>query len=158
MVLCGALVRKHRRVLHLSVHSFTPVFEGCTRPTDLGILYDPKRKTESEAARHLIATLRDIFPQLKIHANRPYRGISDGHTNALRREFKDTAYCGIEIEVNQRWVQNRTKDFIQTLGDALRDWAIQPFCTKFRSSSSISGTERRPLITSSRRKGNESSI
>src|SRR5690606_11229106 len=34
-------------VLHVSVHSFTPVMRGYERPTDLGLLFDPARMRES---------------------------------------------------------------------------------------------------------------
>jgi predicted N-formylglutamate amidohydrolase len=41
-----------RPVLHLAVHSFTPVFGGRRRPVDVGLLYDPARRRE----RHLATT------------------------------------------------------------------------------------------------------
>ncbi|HEX6891000.1 MAG TPA: N-formylglutamate amidohydrolase, partial [Chryseolinea sp.] len=34
------------QVLHLSIHTFTPVWEGLERIVDLGLLFDPQRKNE----------------------------------------------------------------------------------------------------------------
>ena len=38
------------QILHLSIHSFTPVLNGVERNADFGLLYDPSRKTESAFA------------------------------------------------------------------------------------------------------------
>ena len=42
--------------------------------------------------------------------NYPYRGVSDGHTAALRRRFRKR-YLGLEIEVNQRFPLGPEKDW-----------------------------------------------
>ena len=36
---------------------------------------------------------------LRVKMNLPYRGTSDGHTTALRREFPASRYAGVEVEV-----------------------------------------------------------
>lgn len=91
-------------VLHVSVHSFTPVLDGDVRDVDLALLYDPGRRAEKALARAWLAALRDELPELRVRANAPYRGTSDGHTTALRRRFADERYLGVEIEVNQALV------------------------------------------------------
>ena len=93
-------IRRNRRVFHLSLHSFTPVLHGQTRKADIGILYDPGRKTETAAARALQHILRDITG-LRIRRNYPYRGTADGFTASLRKTHSGRAYLGIEIEINQ---------------------------------------------------------
>jgi len=93
---------RHGEVLHLSVHSFTPVLNGVARPNDIGILYDPQRTREKDLAGRLVGALRAVPPKLSARMNFPYRGTSDGHTTHLRRHFNEDAYLGIELEINQR--------------------------------------------------------
>ena len=51
-------IRGGRRVLHVSVHSFTPVLHGEPRRADIGLLYDPGRRRETELAQGWHAALR----------------------------------------------------------------------------------------------------
>jgi hypothetical protein len=39
---------------------------------------------------------------LKVRKNYPYKGISDGLTTSLRKQYTQKNYCGIEIEINQK--------------------------------------------------------
>ncbi len=96
------LVKTRGRVLHLSVHSFTPVLHGVRRMADIGLLYDPSRERESRFCVALRGELLDRMPSLGVRRNYPYRGISDGLTTFLRRRFPAESYLGIEIEINQR--------------------------------------------------------
>ncbi|MHA7832932.1 MAG: N-formylglutamate amidohydrolase [Algiphilus sp.] len=89
--------------LHLSVHSFTPCLDGVPRHTDIGLLYDPHRPLERTLAAELVRALR-AEGVWTVHRNQPYRGRADGHTTALRRQLPATTYAGIEIEINQRWM------------------------------------------------------
>ena len=41
-------IKAHGAVIHLSIHSFTPVFDGIERNADIGLLYDPRRPGEKE--------------------------------------------------------------------------------------------------------------
>ncbi len=91
------------RVLHLSVHSFTPILDGEVRHADLGLLYDPSRRREAEFCGRWQETLRMLQPGLRVRRNYPYRGVSDGLVTSLRRRFGAKQYVGIELEVNQRW-------------------------------------------------------
>jgi predicted N-formylglutamate amidohydrolase len=88
-------------VLHVSVHSFTPELDGVVRNADVGLLYDPRRADEVRAVRAWQAALAAVDPGLRVRRNYPYRGVADGHTTALRRDFP-AGYAGIELEVNQR--------------------------------------------------------
>lgn len=98
-------IERRRTVIHVSVHTFTPVLRGVTRTADIGILYDPSRHFERTLAFQWRATLWRLDPSLRVRLNYPYRGISDGHVRALRKLFTDRDYAGIELEVNQRWVR-----------------------------------------------------
>jgi len=88
-----------RPVVHLSVHSFTPVLDGQARTADIGLLYDPRRPAEVALARRWRGLLSDHGWAVRL--NYPYRGVADGHTTALRRRHPE-GFAGIELELNQR--------------------------------------------------------
>lgn len=94
----GQYIKEGKKVWHLSIHSFTPVWKGITRQADIGLLYDPARKSETSLARHWQNLLKQ---EAVVRRNYPYRGTSDGFTVALRKQFTDKEYVGIEVEVNQ---------------------------------------------------------
>lgn len=98
-------IGRERRVLHLSIHSFTPSLNGASRGQDLALLYDPRSSAERCLAACWIAALRRAEPTLRLRRNHPYRGRDDGLTTALRTRFSPDAYAGIEVEVNQRHVR-----------------------------------------------------
>ncbi|MEJ2206102.1 MAG: N-formylglutamate amidohydrolase [Gemmatimonadota bacterium] len=98
-------IGRGRRVLHLSIHSFTPSLNGATRSQDLALLYDPRSAVERCLAGAWIAALRRAEPALRLRRNHPYRGRADGVTTALRKRFGADVYAGIEVEVNQRHVR-----------------------------------------------------
>jgi predicted N-formylglutamate amidohydrolase len=89
-----------RAVLHVGVHSFTPELDGRVREVDVGVLYDPARAREFAFCRAWIAELRRGLPGLRVRANRPYRGTSDGLTTHLRAVL-GKRYLGVELEVSQ---------------------------------------------------------
>ena len=91
------------RAVHLSIHSFTPVFAGEKRRVDIGLLFDPRRFAESAYCRRLQQELRKRSPQLRVRRNHPYRGTADSLVTALRRRHGEERYLGIEIEINQRY-------------------------------------------------------
>ena len=100
--IAGFLAQNHS-VLHLSVHSFTPELNGEIRNADIGLLYDPQRKTEKEFCARWKQELAILDPQLIVRFNYPYRGTADGFTKHLRKLFPDEKYGGIELEVNQKY-------------------------------------------------------
>ena len=89
------------RVIHLGIHSFTPVLNNVVRNADIGILYDPARTWEAQVATSIIEEIQARAPRLRIRRNYPYLGKSDGLTTSLRKKF-GPAYAGIEIEINQK--------------------------------------------------------
>jgi len=99
-----AAIERHigsgKRVLHLALHSFTPVLEGKIRTADVGLLYDPRRHREKRFAIALQHTLLEMT-RLGIRRNYPFRGNADGLTTALRQVFAPGDYLGLEIELNQ---------------------------------------------------------
>lgn len=111
-------IEKGFDVLHLGVHSFTPVLAGAVRRADLALLYDPARPAERALVGEWVGGLKARLPDLRIMRNDPYRGTSDGLTTTLRKRFADPRYLGIEIEVNQRLVGNDGR-FPPRIADAL---------------------------------------
>lgn len=103
------LSAQQKRVIHFSIHSFTPVLNGNKRNADIGLLYDPARRLEKMLARKLGRALAEQFPRIRIRYNYPYRGNADGMTSYLRKRFNASTYCGIEIELNQQHVVARDK-------------------------------------------------
>jgi predicted N-formylglutamate amidohydrolase len=89
------------RVLHLSVHSFTPKLNGEVRNAEIGVLYDPNRTYEKGLALGLVAALKDEGGGVRVRRNYPYVGYSDGFTTYLRRCFRVSRYAGIELETRQ---------------------------------------------------------
>lgn len=103
------LIEGGEKVIHLSIHSFTPFLKGEIRDADIGLLYDPSRKTEKIFCQDLKSNLRSENSALKIRFNYPYLGKADGFTTYLRRKFPEN-YSGIELEVNQKFVNNNQMD------------------------------------------------
>lgn len=87
-------------LVHLAIHSFTPVLNGEERDADVGILYDPKRSMENKIADVIIDEIHKRAPELKVRRNYPYLGKTDGLCTTLRKISKQ--YAGFEIEFNQR--------------------------------------------------------
>jgi predicted N-formylglutamate amidohydrolase len=122
-----ALVQRERtagrRVLHVGVHSFTPVLRGNVRTMDVAFLYDPGRAFEVAIVEAWREALRRRAPDLVVRRNAPYRGIDDGLTRALRRRFPDRDYAGIELELNQGRLRSGRFPvaFVQAIVSSLRD-------------------------------------
>lgn len=97
----GTMTGESCPVVHIAVHTFTPVLQGKQRTADMGLLYDPSRSTE----RCLAASWRTLLlaqdNNLRIRRNSPYKGTSDGITSWLRTFYPDRHYAGIELEINQ---------------------------------------------------------
>lgn len=107
-------MQRNGQVIHISVHSFTPVLEGIERKADIGLLYDPA----TEEKRFCEAWKNEIMAASpkKVRFNYPYRGTADGFTTYLRKQFP-RGYNGIELEVNQRLLAD--EDSIKRVGQVL---------------------------------------
>lgn len=91
------------KLLHVSCHSFVPVWQGIDRNVDLALLYDPARKLEKLTADAWIQTLPEVRPGFRVRRNNPYRGVTDGVCTWLRKQLPATRYAGLEIELNHRY-------------------------------------------------------
>ncbi|GIX00358.1 MAG: hypothetical protein KatS3mg111_3690 [Pirellulaceae bacterium] len=121
-------IKGRARVLHLSVHTFTPQLHGRVRRADIGLLYDPRCRGEKAFCRLWKQTLAQCRPDLIVRCNYPYLGRADGLTSALRKQFGER-YAGIELEVNQGWLaadksqwRGLTHDLAATFAAAFSRW------------------------------------
>jgi predicted N-formylglutamate amidohydrolase len=111
------MVAQATRVIHLGVHTFTPELRGQVRRADIGLLYDPSRPRE----RSLCRRWRDAMRLDRVYMNSPYRGVADGLTTAMRRRFPPDRYLGIELEVNQRLIDDMpAAELIRSFREAIR--------------------------------------
>jgi len=115
-------VQAKQFVWHLSFHSFTPELNGEVRTAEIGLLYDPRRAPERAFCDRWQANLREAFPGYRVRRNYPYRGIADGHTTALRKQFSARQYAGIELEVNQRLFQQATQQVRSLISGLFQTW------------------------------------
>lgn len=97
------LIVSNWQVVHLSVHTFTPVFEGIARTVDVGLLFDDERQNEKIFCQSWRECIRQTDKSLNVESNQPYKGSDDGFTTFLRTQFSGDAYLGIELEVNQKF-------------------------------------------------------
>lgn len=96
------LMNQKETVVHLSVHSFTPVLNSVERNCDIGLLFDSRKTKEKAFCKLLKSELISEEPTLNVRYNYPYLGKADGFTTYLRKQFPEN-YLGIEVEINQKF-------------------------------------------------------
>lgn len=123
----AAAVKSGDRIVHIASHSFTPELHGHVRTADIGLLYDPGRPGEVAFCAAWIDALKNADPSLRLRRNYPYLGKSDGVAQSLRRQYLPRTYVGIELEVNQRFVEQDgppwrkiRRTLVETLAEVLQ--------------------------------------
>lgn len=114
------------RVVHIACHSFTPVFEGKQRRLDVGLLYDPSRRSEKRFCAALRRAIEQRRPDLRVRMNAPYRGTANGLGQQHRRAFPDDRLITVELEVGQHLVtrpdwQDTQASLVSAVAEALSD-------------------------------------
>jgi len=109
--------RAGHRVLHLGVHSCADVLRGEQRELDIALLFDEARTRERDFARAYREALAVRAGELRVPLNEPYRGADDGLTTALRGEFPEDRYLGLEIELRQGLIRRPSEQ--RAAGDLL---------------------------------------
>lgn len=97
------LIAAMKPILHLSIHTFTPIWNGIERQVDIGILFDPDQPLEKKNCDQFKEILEIYLPDKKIKLNEPYKGTDDGFTTELRKQIPNNQYAGIELEINQKY-------------------------------------------------------
>ena len=95
----------------ITVHSFTPVFNGRERPTEIGILHDADTRL---ADAMLAASLR--VPHRLVERNQPY-GPDDGVTHSLQIHGIAHGLPNVMIEVRNDLLQ--TPEAVAEIGEEL---------------------------------------
>jgi predicted N-formylglutamate amidohydrolase len=86
---------RHPAALLLSVHSFTPELNGCTRPFDVGVLFD-----DFDELAHAFA-IQVASTGFAVRMNQPYSGL-DGLIFSARTHGRRHGVRYLELEVNNR--------------------------------------------------------
>ncbi len=102
------IIEQGKQVIHLSMHSFTPIYNNIQRNADICLLYDPRRAGEKQLAALWRARIKTENPDYRVRMNYPYSGISDGLVTYLRKRHTEKDYLGIEVESNQSLVASPT--------------------------------------------------
>ena len=118
------LIKKNDKIVHLSIHTFTPVLNNKIRNCDIGLLYNPKHRYEKNFCITLKENIQSLNSFLNVRFNYPYLGIADGFTSYLRKRFNEGNYLGIEIEVNQKFPlgsKTQWKEIVSTIYKAIQN-------------------------------------
>lgn len=108
-------IKDGHQIIHLSIHSFTPVLNSEKRKNDIGLLFDPSRKDEYDFCKIWKNEIEQLSNEFTVMFNYPYNGTDDGLTTYLRNLYP-LNYLGIELEVNQKnSVNNRFNENIKNL-------------------------------------------
>ena len=106
----------NEKVVHISIHSFTPILDQIERNCDIGLLYDTSILQEKIVCSEFKHHITRIQNTLHVRYNYPYLGKADGFPTYLRKQFNKN-YIGVELEINQKFSKNNTmeksiKDFL----------------------------------------------
>ncbi len=120
-------IKKGIPIIHLSIHSFTPVLNNIQRNADIGFLYDPARRGEKTLAAHWREELLKEKAPYRVRMNYPYQGISNGFVSSLRKQYLEQDYLGFEVESNQALtrapltLEALSQSLTSSFGHVLRD-------------------------------------
>ncbi|WP_452228709.1 N-formylglutamate amidohydrolase [Lacinutrix sp. MEBiC02404] len=103
------LLKPNKKVVHISVHSFTPILNDKKRDCDIGLLYDSRIASEKAFSKNLKKEILKLDNTLNVRFNYPYLGKADGFTTHLRKQFHKN-YIGIELEINQKFTTSNKMD------------------------------------------------
>lgn len=101
------------RVIHVSIHSFTPVLNGVERSVDIGVLVDESIAAEAEYGYFLKDRISVAIPEMLTMVNIPYNGADDGFTTYMRTQYSSDRYLGVELEINQKHVGTSQMEVIK---------------------------------------------
>jgi predicted N-formylglutamate amidohydrolase len=102
-------IKNGETVLHISLHSFTPILNLQTRNCDIGLLFDSRKPAEKEFCKTFKTDLLQVNKDYKVRFNYPYLGKADGFTTYLRIQFPEN-YIGVELEMNQKFAMSNVLD------------------------------------------------
>lgn len=89
-----------RKLVVVTIHSFTPVYRGVRRSLDIGIVHDTDSRF-ADALLRACAADRDKI----IHRNEPY-GPQDGVTHTLREHGVNRKFLNVMIEIRNSLIKD----------------------------------------------------
>ena len=93
--------RKRRSPWVISIHSYTPVYKGFTRPWHVGILHNE----DTRLSHQLLTALRQD-PDLAVGDNEPYAP-ADGVFHTIERHTAPLGFAGAMIEIRNDLISNK---------------------------------------------------
>lgn len=88
-------------VVHLGVHTFTSAWKGRRRPTDIGLLYDPRRRTEADLARRWRRELERLVGGEGWSGGVAVGGAVDASDGPERGSARPVALEGLRVHLNR---------------------------------------------------------
>lgn len=110
------------RVLHISIHSFTPVMKNQRRDCDIGLLFKQSDVFAKKRCLQIQKKLLELNPKLRVKLNYPYDAEHGGIMNAIRSDLpiaSQKRYSGIYIECNQRLAKLKSQELASLLAQSL---------------------------------------
>jgi predicted N-formylglutamate amidohydrolase len=101
-------------VFLVTIHSFTPVYRGTQRATQIGILHD----SDSRLADSLLRCAGQ-HTALEVHRNQPYSP-TDGVTHTLLRHGLENGLMNVMIEIRNDLIASAQQQ--QAMAETLSDW------------------------------------
>jgi predicted N-formylglutamate amidohydrolase len=114
-------INEGTEIIHIGIHSFTPILNGEVRNCDIGLLFEANSPMEESFCNFWKSEFEKIAPELVVKLNYPYNGSADGFTTYLRKKFPDN-YIGVELEVKNSLLELEGERIIKIIEDSLRMW------------------------------------
>ncbi len=116
LALTNTLASCAQKPIIVTIHSFTPVYNGETRNTELGVLHDEDSR--------LADALLNCAIELKADRNQPY-GPEDGVTHTLREHALPNRYLNAMLEVRNDLIETETQQ--KDIATTLAVWLTEAF-------------------------------
>lgn len=108
------VVANHPNPVLVTIHSFTPVYEGVSRAVEIGILHDADTRLANE--------ILGAASGYEIMRNEPY-GPEDGVTHTLKLHALPNGYPNVMIEVCNTLISSDAE--CEAMADNLHSWIEQ---------------------------------
>lgn len=118
----AALVRQIDQTEHpilVTIHSFTPVYQGCPRVAEIGVLHDE----DTRLADTMLQVAADHTPRL-VERNQPY-GPEDGVTHTLKEHGVAHGHPNVMLELRNDLILTPEKQ--RAMGEMIAPWLQNAF-------------------------------
>ncbi|MGB3406223.1 MAG: N-formylglutamate amidohydrolase [Jannaschia sp.] len=103
----------------VTIHSFTPVFHGRRRTTEIGVLHD----ADARLADAMLRTAAGHLPYL-VEANQPY-GPADGVTHTLREHALPQGHANVMLEIRSDLIADAAAQ--DRMAGLIAPWLVEAF-------------------------------